>query len=253
MGSAASHVLGLDTEDVTGDGVLDVALVASSNYYQPPYYLVVLPGLPGGQFGAPVTYALPTTDFPDLAILDIDDDGRNDIALLGSSGIEAWLQRPDGTLQGQGVIYAGVDDYTARIVAHDIDSDGDTDLVVAGYNEFTGVEILTHETGSTFAPSTVSDDRIIGVALGDVDGDGSIDVVATDYEDPFSGRIFVYRNLSAGWSRVVHDSDAIYLGSIETGDVTGDGRTDVVATRGPHPRQACRLRTRGRWNACGTG
>ncbi len=74
------------------------------------------------------------------------------------------------------------------------------------------------------------DDRIRDIDVADVDGDGVNEVLVTTH---FDGITAIFD--SSDWDKEVIDreeygADNTYSHEVETGDVTGDGRNDIVAT-----------------------
>jgi type VII secretion-associated serine protease mycosin len=212
--------------DVTGDGRGDVLLATS--YYSDPlndFKLFVFAQNADGSLAAPVRYGtrLEDSSRASFALVDIDVDGRLDVALATPPGVEIFRQTEAGALENQGVLpdTAGAD----QLVAADMDADGDTDLVMTSQ---AGIALLTHEPGGAFVPSAVTTDGTKEVEAGDVDGDGRADVVG------FQGAVVhVYHRTDTGWNRTDHDTDGSYsptINGIEVADVSGDGRADVVAT-----------------------
>jgi hypothetical protein len=113
-----------------------------------------------------------------LALIDLDDDGRLDLAVANDNSADVGVLhgRGDGRFDPMRTVPAG--DHPASLVAGDLDHDGEIDLVVAN-SWSTEVSVLIGLGAGNFAPrATLS----VGgapsfVALGDVNRDGNLDVV----------------------------------------------------------------------------
>ncbi|WP_162907508.1 S8 family serine peptidase [Allorhizocola rhizosphaerae] len=215
--------------DVTGDGRADALLTTRSGGAADQFKLFVFAQNADGSLAAPVGYQTRLSwgddDGAGLGVLDIDRDGRLDVALATSAGVEVFEQSGSGALE-PGRLLPGTAG-AAHLVAADMDTDGDADLVVNGS---AGILLLTHEPDGNLLRSVVSADRPGEIEVGDVDGDGRADIAG------FSGtRIQVYHRGDFGWSRTEHETvraDDLGVSGIEVADVTGDGRADIVAALG---------------------
>lgn len=212
--------------DVTGDGRDDVVM-STSFYFDATndYKLFVYAQKPDGTLDAPVKYAtgLQYSDNAGLALLDADGDGRQDVALATTPGVQIFRQTAGGTLESTGTV-AGTSG-SQQVTAGDMDGDGDADLVVTATG---GIKLLTQEADHTFTVSSVTTDSGSELEVGDVDGDGRADVAS------YSGTsVRVWHHTDAGWNRTDHPTGSAYgTNGVEVADVTGDGKADVVATLG---------------------
>ncbi|WP_139307424.1 S8 family serine peptidase [Micromonospora pattaloongensis] len=214
--------------DVTGDGRPDAIMATGFDSDEAnDYTLFVFPQRPDGALGAPVRYAtrLQGADAggAGLAVLDVNGDDRQDVALATKAGVELFRQTGEGTLESTGTL----PDTTGSggVVAADMDGDGDTDLVVRGE---AGILLLTQQPDGTFTSSSVTTDGTPEVEVGDVDGDGRTDVVAAS-----GATVRVYHRTDTGWDRTEHPTGSTEgTRGIEVADVSGDGRVDVVASLG---------------------
>lgn len=180
-----------------------------------------------------------------------DMDGDGDLDVVGAAQSDAdvsWFENTagDGSSWTEHVIN---DQLSIPFSLHggDIDADGDLDLVTG---DFDADEILWWENdgffgdgtgggeGSSWTPHTV--DTAFGqprsVVLADIDGDGHLDIVAAA---ALANRVTWWENDGTpgddvgggdGNSWTEHTIDAAFLGasSVFTGDIDGDGDTDVV-------------------------
>jgi type VII secretion-associated serine protease mycosin len=215
--------------DVTGDGRNDV-LMTTSFYFDEvnDYKLFVFAQNADGTLAAPVKYStqIQYSNPAGLALLDADGDGRLDVAIATSNGLQILRQTEAGALTDNGVVQGTLG--AQHVVSADMDGDGDTDMVLTGS---AGIVLLTHEANGSFTPSVVAAEGTGEVEVGDVDGDGRPDVAAIGNNKA----VRVYHHTDGGWNPTDHTVVTGYwtsVSGIEVADVTGDGRADVMATIG---------------------
>lgn len=189
----------------------------------------------------------------------IDGDANLDMVVVNGSdaSIDVRLGNGDGTFGDATTSPAGL--YPNSLAVGDINSDGIADVVVANYS---GVNLLAGNGDGTFAApqaialptqKAVGDpdqlDRTqypISVAAGDLNNDGEIDlIVGTDtyftqkvlgswgyyYSNIYDGHVNVLLGNGTGLGAAqVQDLGANRLPyAVAVGDVTGDGKADVIA------------------------
>lgn len=207
---------------------------------------------PGVGIDAPVTFqppetltiagALPT----DVVAVDVDGDGRDELAALDTAtgGVLLARRAADGTLEAFGTPPAGVGGAAGPLtilVAGDFDGDGRDDL--AGQQEVGGVRrfvvLRSRGDGSFDAPRATETPGTAGYVasrgtVGDVNGDGRLDVawVATnDY------RLAVLLGRGDGTFVEATPSSVLTAPSptdVAIGDIDADGFADLaVACAGP--------------------
>ena len=240
--------------DVNGDGRPDIAVADNEQG------LLVLLGRQAGpstttstsMLPSPTPYGLPTASKPDIfgsaqtyglgagaesvATGDFNGDGRTDVAAVtravtdpaASMKLFVLYQGSDGSLQ-RAVKYdtdaaignASGNPFTLALAAGDLDGDGRDDLVLRMWD---GIDIFLQRDGR-FA------DRIYREILpgfradiADLDGDGKGDLVIS------GAGIRLYRSLGAGaFAPPVTVDEREVSQAIALGDVSGDGRPDIVA------------------------
>lgn len=175
----------LDLRDLDGDGALDLVLVIANNMWLGVDPLAVFLGDGAGGVD-PTAYTGPsggaaTVEVYDLALGDLDNDGRVDL-LFGGGGYEVYTIPWDGG-------YAPTSSWPIAsmyawswVLAGDIDGDGDDDAVGTTGNTLSALVqdggLLT-DPGETWLYATwtnfvVADD---GFELVDMNGDGCADLV----------------------------------------------------------------------------
>ena len=143
-----------------------------------------------------------------------------------------------------------IENQISQLHVADLDGDGLNDIVVVN-NARSRINLLYNQTGKTNAPiqqkrtavrepnelppdarfridSIASEKRIFCMAVTDLNGDGRPDIAY--YGDPRE-LIVTYNEGTNGWSAPKHwaiDDALLSQNALATGDLNGDGRTDVV-------------------------
>jgi hypothetical protein len=247
------------SSDLSGDGIRDL-LIASAGAIE------VLAGRGDFTFASPVT--LPPSQFGAVAgiIADYNNDGRRDLAVVGApdNSVAVYLNR--GGLLFDIVHEALVGgDRSADITARDLNRDGVQDLIVVhadrsdiAYTNGAVDVLLGHGDGTfaNFVRYAAGVNGPVTVVGGDFNGDGLTDVATGNIsvEDGFDFKMHYWDSVSIlpgsgngtlGRAAVFRlDTDttlrddgepAPYSGSLHelnTSDVNGDGRTDLITSPG---------------------
>ena len=185
--------------------------------------------------------AIPVGSWPEaVAVGDVTGDGRGDVVMTTSfyfdppNDYRLWVfaQAADGTLSTP-VSYATAATYGNRpksVAVGDITGDGAADVVV-GISGL-GVQVFPQLPGGSLdAPrmtSTVDSDK---VRLGHLNADSALDVAGVGWG---TNTVSVLLNDRAGGLRapVVHAARHGGYDDLEVGDVTADGRDDLVVMSG---------------------
>ncbi len=178
-----------------------------------------------------------------IAIGDVDNDGDLDLVTgnrLGrvvpkpgeSNANRVWLNNGDGVFSDSEQLLGNSS--TKSVAIHDLDSDGDLDLV-AGNGSLDANRVWLNNGSGIFTDS----EQLLGfntysVVLGDVDDDSDIDLVTGNHDGPNK----IWLNNGSGEftdsGQLLGNSDTE---SIVLGDVDGDGDIDLVSGNGDQPNR----------------
>jgi hypothetical protein len=163
--------------DLNRDGKPD--LITAS--YESNNGVSVLLGKGDGTFGAATTYAAgrgPTG----VAVGDLDDDGKPDLAVANQDGneVSVLLGHGDGTFGAATAYATGL--HPNMIAMVDLNGDGKPDLVTADHNA-NGVSALPGHGDGTFGAATAyaAGKGPSDLAVADLNGDGRPDLVTANY------------------------------------------------------------------------
>ncbi len=221
--------------DVNGDGKPD--LVVANLLANGPYDTIsVLLGNGNGTFQAQQTFAA-GTDPNSVKIGDVNGDGKPDIVVanVGSNTVGVLLGNGNGTFQAQKTFAAG--NHPGFVALGDVNGDGNPDIVVTNENGNSVSVLLGNGNGTFQAQQTFATGSFpASVAIGDVTGDGKPDLVVANWQGYTvsvlvgngDGTFLTQQTFASGYGP--------YTGygpyALALGDVTGDGKLDVVVASG---------------------
>jgi len=225
--------------DVNGDGRNDVVMT-TSYYFDPTndFHLFVFLQSADGTLSAPTSYATAATytNRPEsVAVGDITGDGRADVVVaIDGVGVQVFPQLAGGAL-GQPTMYASTD--TNKIRLGQLNGDDRLDVAGIGWGTNTIGVLLNDGHGGLSAPVSypVQHGGYDDLEIGDVTGDGRDDLVVMSGQSYAVPNVSVLAQLASGG----FGSATPYVVAPNTntqgigvGDVTGDGRNDVVVSYG---------------------
>jgi hypothetical protein len=191
--------------------------------------------------------------FSDIALYDFNQDGRLDILVesfvINTAVVPVTQTSRLSTLQnlGSGNYSAGTDLYTNEsggvvdIALADYDSDGDTDIFLAGLFGTVNHRIFRNDGSNTFVQTAIAALEINpsismqSAAWGDMDNDGDLDLLCGYSSPPATKALFLndgggnFTNLTAS---AVAEPFVFFTGSGIFVDVENDGDLDVIALQG---------------------
>ncbi len=215
---------GLITADFNGDGILDLAYIASAVATN---NVIVELGNGDGTFQAPLTASAGASPSSTIAA-DFDGDGKIDLAVVNGEGtVSILLGNGNGTFQPQSSLAVGSS--AVGIVAADFNGDGKLDLAVGSGAEGGGVYILLGNGDGTFESYTtdVTSTGVTYMVAGDFNRDGRLDLVYADGE----GLWFLQGNGDGTFEPPVSIPGTLgnTITTLATADLNGDGKLDLIS------------------------
>jgi hypothetical protein len=241
-GAAEMAAIGELAGDERPDLVVADAVVANRR-------ALLLEGDPASPSGLKVAVPLstaPGSGSSDVALADVDGDGRLDIVLAAGNGVAVLYRDPVGGGFGPArVLPAGRS--VQGIAVSDLDGDGRTDIVAvdagnapAGGTGGSTVTVFLQQSDAGFAASaTAVADGARRVVVSDLNGDGRSDIAVLSivYQSqtrPSQVTVLLQSATQAGrFGPATAYAGTFSSSFLAAGDVDGDGLTDMVLAEGP--------------------
>lgn len=231
--ATANLTLRVAIGDIDGDGKPDLLAVSNNSNIISVFRNTT--AAPGAITFAPKIDLMPGAGPKDLAIADIDGDGKPDLVSIVSgvgAGVSVWrnLSTP-GNISFAVRVHINTAVGATTVKVGDLNNDGKLDIVVASLN---GGSMSTFRNRST--PGNISfdtrQDYTVGlpqmVSIADLNGDGRLDIaVSSDTVKT----IYVYPGIESDSIKLgarVGISANIRVNDIAIGDVDGDGKVDIA-------------------------
>ena len=162
----------------------------------------------------------------DMIGADLNNDGRSDLLLTGSSGTVIMHSRSEGGFDQTALSTgAGLD-----LAIADIDQDGDQDLIVVRLSDRAVDLHYNSGDGTTYSLTRLDHGSVATVSAIDLNGDGAVDLLLGIDGDDLStpGNKVLYQQANGSFSSG-GSFGASPVTALLSGDVDADGWADVVA------------------------
>jgi hypothetical protein len=216
--------------DLNGDGLPDIAVANADSGSVSIFFQN--PAAPGTFTAGPVLMTPGRTPL-DVAIGDLDGDGRMDIAVAASganSALVFYQTTTAGTFGAAASVAVNGDPQAVAI--GDLDGDGKMDLAVATASNLVSVRFQSGAFAT--GPDLAVGQQPVSVKIVDLDGDGKMDLLTSNFGSPTApdhlGLSVVLQAATAGTfaAAASYDVGDNRSAALAVGDLDGDGKLDIV-------------------------
>lgn len=218
--------------DFNGDGKLDIALTNSGG---PTSAVAIVLGNGDGTFQTPPVLFSAGLLPAGVVSLDVNGDGKPDLAVAGGYGVLSYFSLTVLINQGDGTFanstHFPVLQFPYSAVVGDFNGDGHVDIATTSFTQTGGVSVLLGKGDGTFQAHVDSQtDRFpTAIAAGDFNGDGKLDLVVTDSTLTSQLLSTLVGNGDGTFQNNISQTLSGILRSVAVGDFNGDGKLDVAA------------------------
>jgi hypothetical protein len=169
-----------------------------------------------------------------IAIADLNGDGALDLAatVAEDGTLDVLLNKGDSTFASPVTYAAGQDPWA--VAAGDLNGDSAADLAVVSNSESSVVSVFFNDGKGAFAGRRdfAAGREPVSVAIGDLNGDGKPDLAISHFGSVFRSNVVsvLVNDGRAGFGSKRDYPVAEGFGRIAIGDVSGDGKPDIVTS-----------------------
>ncbi len=173
-----------------------------------------------------------------VAIGDVDKDGKPDLLVLSRGGISVLIGNGDGQFRTTRSSPIQLPNHPSEIALDDINADGNLDVALAAHDSY-GVMLLLGNGQGSFAlapnsPIIMKDGKqphTHGLAIGDLNGDKKLDLVTVN-SNPDNDVSLVFGDARGGFVRAPGSPFGVGPSPypLSLADLNADGNLDIIAT-----------------------
>ncbi len=230
--SSQNHVTHIDQADIDGDGDLDI-LGAGGTRYSNSFSSLSWYQNHGDNFFSQVKIETTLREVDKAIPIDIDSDGDLDIVATNGSKLLSFINDGKGNFDEETLLHSGhiISDITAIAIGGKKANSIAFSEELSYANRVT--RVLQNHHGGFGEPVTLETEPETNpngsaIAVGDINGDGHDDIVRGS-DDYHSTLELHYSDTKSGFKKGVSlDTQVKQTHSIVLGDVSGDGKLDII-------------------------